>query len=88
MIATLLLVACLGQSADSCVHVEVPPSVEVAGAAGNPINIPLTFGACMGAVGQNAAKEFWQQHPVYSKHRFGGWRCRLGDRAGPKEVSA
>lgn len=51
----------------------------------------LTMGACLGASGQNSAKKFVEEHPLYSdtsKWKFAGWQCQMGNKPRPKSNEA
>jgi hypothetical protein len=79
MFATLILIACLDTaSPGTCIDVEVQAST----------NSPMTAFSCMGHEGQNIAREFMAQHPVYSHQQFGGWRCKIANKPPKHEHSA
>ncbi len=40
----------------------------------------ITMGACMSPVGLVSARRFAQEHPLYTKWKFSGWSCQLGER--------
>ena len=33
----------------------------------------LTMGGCLGLLGFESAKEFWERHPLYHTWKFKGW---------------
>jgi hypothetical protein len=37
----------------------------------------VTMGSCMGLVGLESAREFWEQHPLYHSWQFKGWSCQI-----------
>jgi len=41
----------------------------------------LTMGGCLGLLGFESAKEFWEHHPLYHTWKFKGWACQFGNRA-------
>jgi len=43
----------------------------------------LTMGGCLGLLGFESAKEFWEHHPLYHTWKFKGWACQFGNRAPP-----
>lgn len=46
------------------------------------------MGSCMGLVGLESAREFWEQHPLYHSWQFKGWSCQIGNRAPPAKSKA
>jgi hypothetical protein len=41
----------------------------------------LTMGGCLGLLGFESAKDFWEHHPLYHTWKFKGWACQFGNRA-------
>jgi hypothetical protein len=48
----------------------------------------LTMGGCLGLLGFESAKEFWEHHPLYHTWKFKGWACQFGNRAPPERGKA
>jgi hypothetical protein len=48
----------------------------------------LTMGGCLGLLGFESAKEFWEHHPLYHTWKFKGWACQFGNRAPPEHGKA
>src|SRR6516164_1459364 len=48
----------------------------------------LTMGGCLGLLGFESAKEFWEHHPLYHTWKFKGWACQFGNRAPPDRGKA
>ena len=48
----------------------------------------LTMGGCLGLLGFESAKEFWEHHPLYHSWKFKGWACQFGNRAPPEHGKA
>ena len=42
----------------------------------------ISMGTCLGAVGQNSAMKFKEEHPLYHSEQWklGGWSCRFGNK--------
>ena len=79
MFITVLMTVCLNLAdPGSCVTTPVV----------NSDQDQLTMGGCMGVVGFESAKEFWEQHPLYHNWQFKGWSCRFGNRALPGDGKA
>ena len=45
------------------------------------------MGGCLGLLGFESAKEFWEHHPLYH-WKFKGWACQFGNRAPPDRGKA
>jgi len=43
---------------------------------------------CLGLLGFESAKEFWEHHPLYHSWKFKGWACQFGNRAPPDRGKA
>jgi hypothetical protein len=63
-----------------CIDVAVPGTC-VTMPVVNSNQDQLTMGSCLGVVGLESAKEFWEQHPLYHNWQFKGWSCQFGNRA-------
>jgi hypothetical protein len=48
----------------------------------------VTMGGCLGILGFESAKEFWEHHPLYHNWKFKGWACQIGNRAPPDRRKA
>jgi hypothetical protein len=48
----------------------------------------LTMGGCLGILGFESAKEFWEHHPLYHTWKFKGWASQFGNRAPPDRGKA
>jgi hypothetical protein len=46
------------------------------------------MGGCLGLLGFESAKEFWEHHPLYHTWKFKGWACQIGNRAPPDRRKA
>ena len=46
------------------------------------------MGGCLGLLGFESAKEFWEHHPLYHSWKFKGWACQFGNRAPPDRGKA
>jgi len=79
MFITVLMTVCLGLSATgTCITTPVVNSNQE----------EVTMGGCMGLVGLESAREFWQQHPLYHAGNSKGWSCQIGNRAPPAKGNA
>jgi hypothetical protein len=65
-----------------CLNVGVPGTCLTEPAV-NSNREQLTMGGCLGLLGFESAKEFWEHHPLYHTWKFKGWACQLGNRAPP-----
>jgi hypothetical protein len=75
MFVTLLVTVCLNLGVPgSCVTEPVVNSNQER----------VTMIGCLGLVGFESAKEFWEQHPLYHNWKFKGWACQIGNRAAPE----
>jgi hypothetical protein len=43
----------------------------------------MTMSGCLGLLGFESAKEFWEHHPLYHAWKFKGWACQIGNRNPP-----
>jgi hypothetical protein len=79
MFITVLMTVCLDLSAPgTCITTPVV----------NSNQHEVTMGGCMGLVGLESAREFWEQHPLYHSWQFKGWSCQIGNRAPPAKSKA
>jgi len=46
------------------------------------------MGGCLGLLGFESAKEFWEHHPLYHTWKFKGWAGQFGNRAPPERGKA
>jgi hypothetical protein len=46
------------------------------------------MGGCLGLLGFESAKEFWEHHPLYHSWKFKSWACQFGNRAPPDRGKA
>jgi hypothetical protein len=70
-----------------CLNLAVPGTC-MTEAVVNSNQEQLTMGGCLGLLGFESAKEFWEHHPLYHTWQFKGWACQFGNRAPPERGKA
>jgi len=70
-----------------CLNLAVPGTCMTEPVA-NSNQEQLTMGGCLGLLGFESAKEFWEHHPLYHTWKFKGWACQFGNRAPPDRGKA
>jgi hypothetical protein len=79
MFVTLYAIVCLNLAAPgSCVRELVVDTTSA----------DMSYGACQGYEGQDSARRFVAQHPLYRTWKFKGWACQWGNRAPPAKGRA
>jgi hypothetical protein len=48
----------------------------------------VSMGGCLGLMGFETAKQWWEKHPLYHTWKFKGWSCQFGNRAPPERGKA
>ena len=76
----LYLIACLNPANhNTCVSLPVADSKQA-----QPDGAEMSMMECMGVVGANSAKKYWEEHDDIRKvYQFGGWSCQIGNKKAP-----